>query len=288
MAQVTISGTAGYGYQSTKAASVKASGFGVDTAAITFSASEDIGGGLKAAASMTVAGLERSTSDANGENMTLSLSGGFGQIRMGAIEIGSGIRGLAQAGAPVNNMEGEILPSAADSDIVQYSTPSMGGLVLGASLTEGNDGTGLVNGWGKGLASGQARATTVDAAYTSGPFAAKVDATSYSNGVADSRYRVSASFDLGVAKIGAGYESTKLNAGTNNSYAMFGVNLPMGPVSVGAVFIKADENNVGEDGYSIGASYSLSKRTSIISNYSSYDSGSNSDTKFKTIVYHSF
>jgi len=289
MAQVTVSGTAGYSYQSTETAGAKVSGFGVDTAAITFSASEDIGGGVKATASMTVAGLERSTSDANGENFSLSLTGGFGQIYMGAIEIGSGIRGLAQAGAPVNNMEGEILPSAADSDIVKFTLPKMGGLVLSASLTEGNDGTGLANGFGKGLSSGNARATTVGADYANGPIAAKIDSSSWSNHAAfDSRVRVAASYDLGAAKLGAGYETTDLVNNTTRTYSMFGVTVPMGAVSVGAVFINADENNVKEDGYSVGLSYAFSKRTSLITNYSAWESGASDDTKFKTIIYHNF
>jgi Gram-negative porin len=286
---VTLSGAAIYGYQSTKTAGVTTKGLGVDTAAVTFAAVEDLGGGLKAAASMTVAGMNRSSDAANGENMTLTLSGGFGSIMAGAIEIGSGIRGLAQAGAPVNNLEGEILAAAADSDIVKYTSPAFNGFTLSASLTEGTTTNGLENGFGKGLSTGNAKATTVGVNYANGPLAAALDTSSWKDSTSDNRVRISANYNLGVATVGAGYDSTKLVAGTKTNYTMVGVSAPLGAVTVGAVMVKKDAANVKTDGYSVGAKYAFSKRTSLEASLSKFDGTTAAqDDKFKVLLAHAF
>jgi hypothetical protein len=289
---VTLSGAAVYGYQSTKTAGTTVKGLGTDTAAVTFTAVEDLGGGLKATAQFTAAALQRSDADANGENMTLTLAGAFGSIYGGAIEIGSGIRGLAQAGAPVNNMEGEILSAAADSDIVKYTSPAINGFNFSVSLTEGTTTTGLSNGFGKGMSAGEATAMTYGVNYANGPLAAALDTSSWKDSTSDSRYRVSASYDLGVAKLGAGYESTKAVAGTKTNITMVGVSVPVSAsLSVGAVFITKDAAGVKTDGNSIGAKYSLSKRTYIEGSMSKFDNATTitiRDNKFKVLVGHTF
>lgn len=288
---VTLSGAAIYGFQSTKTAGATTKGFGTDTAAVTFTAVEDLGGGLKATASFTAAALQRSSDAANGENFSLSLSGGFGTLQLAAVEIGSGIRGLAQAGAPVNNMEGEILPSAVDSDLVKYTSPSFNGFTLSASLTEGTTTNGLENGFGKGLSTGNPSTTTVGANYANGPLAAAIDTSDYKNSAtSDSRYRMSASYNFGVARVGAGYESTKALAGTKTNITMLGVSAPVSAaVTVGAVVIKKDAADVKTDGYSVGAKYALSKRTYVEGSLSKFDgTTAEKDSKFKVLVGHTF
>jgi predicted porin len=315
---VTLTGGIAYGYQSTKttadavaagkanitgigapgAAAVaaksneKASGFGMDTAAIKLTVTEDLGGGLKAAGSISAGGLARGNT-VTGEDMSLNLSGGFGSVLVGQIEIGSGIRGLAQAGAPVNNMEGEVLaPASAGTDIVKYTAPAMGGITFSGSLTEA-----------KGIATGLDTATegtsavTVGAAYANGPLSASIDTSSWNSkaaaGAADSRYRLSASYDLGMAKVGAGMENQKLVGGGTNKYTMVGVSAPLGAVTVGAVWVKNDTSaNAGDKtGYSVGASYALSKRTAITANVASWDykeGSSIANTKTTLLLAHSF
>ncbi len=291
---VTLSGALDYGYQSTKAGAtgVTTKGMGVDTSEIYVSMTEDLGGGLKLNARAGIEGLNRTQGFVDGLNHTIGLTGGFGTIYGGAIEIGSGIRGLAQAGAPVNNMEGEILGSAVDSDILKYSSPNISGFVFSGSLTEGNVGVNLANGFGKGLSAGNSRALTVGADYAAGPIKAKLDYTSWKNNAAnDDRFRVAGQYDLGVAKIGAGFESADLVAGGKNKYTMLGVSAPLGAVTVGAVWVKNDNAGAKRVGYSVGASYDLSKRTSVSSSYSSWEATANAaskDNKFKVQLSHSF
>jgi predicted porin len=285
MAQVTLSGGAAYGYQSTKTNSVDAKGFGVDTAAFKMSASEDLGGGMKLSAAIALGGLTRGDTP-TGEDFTIVVSGGFGSVLLGQIEIGSGIRGLAQAGAPVNNMEGEILGAAtAGTDIVKYTAPKMGDFTFSASHTE-------TKGLATGMTTGQSTATTVGVDYASGPIAAKIDSSSWSeNATLDSRYRIAASYDLGVVKVGAGREDITLVSTLHTKYTMFGVSAPLSAnVTVGAVSVKEDIAGVTRSGTSVGASYALSKRTSVSANTASWEiTGQTAKDKKTTILLaHSF
>lgn len=288
---VNLTGAANYGYGSeTKAASgTKTKGFGVDTSEIALKVTEDLGGGLKLSAQMGMEGFARNFAP-NGLDHKISLSGSFGTIYGGAIKIGSGIRGLAQAGAPVNNMEGEILPKARLSDIVGYVSPNMSGFSLSASLTENTD----VPEFSAGMESGKVTAVTVGGAYSAGPIGIKLDTTAWRNTTLaspDKRVRLSGGYDLGVVKLGAGYEDTKAVNGSNTKIAMLGVSAPVGSaLTVGAVVIKKDAAGVKDTGYSVGASYALSKRTSIDTNYSKWSENDApvKGNKFKLLLSHSF
>ena len=284
-AQVTLSGGLAYGYQTEKSNNVTAKGFGVDTAAFTMAASEDLGGGLKLSGAMALGGLTRGDTP-TGENFTMALSGGFGSLLLGQIEIGSGIRGLASAGAPVNNMEGEILAAATTgTDIVKYTAPKMGDFTFSASHTEAK---GLTT----GMSTGMPTAATVGVAYASGPIAASVDTTNWSdNATWDDRYRVSGSYDLGVVKVGAGREALTTLANTDVKLTMFGISAPLSAnVTVGAVSVKEDIAGVTRSGSSVGASYALSKRTSVSANTARWEVTGQTvkDTKTTMLLAHSF
>lgn len=269
---VNLTGEFAYGFQQTTTAGVKAKGFGMDTAAVKVSVTEDLGGGLKAIAAMQLANIARGNT-VGGEDFTMVLAGGFGSILLGQIEIGSGIRGLGQAGAPVNNMEGEILGGAVNGDIVKYATPSFGGFKASVSFVEGIGAPVL--GLGDGMDTGESRSVTLGGEYASGPIAAKIDTTSWSQTPAaagpDSRYRLSGSYDLGVVKLGAGYEDRKNNNSTHIKQSILGVSAPFGPVTVGAVHVTNKTAAGTRKGYSLGASYALSKRTSVIANYAAWE-----------------
>lgn len=273
---VTLSGAIAYGYQSESTgggATVK--GFGVGTAQLKFAATEDLGGGLKLSVATTIGDPIARGDAVTGMDTTMNLSGGFGSLLLGQIEIGSGIRGLAQAGAPVNNMEGEVLGAATKgTDIVKYTAPAMSGFTFSGSLTEA-----------KGLKTGLDAATKGTSAYTigvdyaAGPLKAKLDMTDWNSaaavGKADDRYRIAAQYDFGVAKVGAGYEDQDLVGGGSNKYTMVGVSAPFGALTVGAAWVKNDTSATAgsKTGYTIGASYALSKRTSIDANYANWEQG---------------
>ena len=323
-AQVTITGSVAYGYQTTKTNvtpvvgiyidsagngqagapaagttgntilrsnvtggnGVKASGFGVDTASITIAASEDLGGGLKASGSMTLGGITRGDTP-SGEDFKMVVSGGFGSILLGQIEIGSGIRGLGTAGAPVNNMEGEVLGAATSgTDIVKYTAPKMGAFTVSGSLTE-------AKGLATGLSAGQSSAVTVGVAYAANGLAASLDTTDWdkdSTG-SDSRYRLSAKYDLGAVAIGAGYEDIKMmTSGVKTKYTVMGVSAPMGALTVGFATAKKEVTGAANvTGNTIGLKYALSKRTSVTANTASWKTaGAASETKTSLLLNHNF
>ena len=276
---VSITGEAAFGFQSTTNNEVTTSGFGVDTAAVKFSVTEDLGGGLKLGAAMQLANIARGNA-VGGEDFTMTVAGGFGKVLMGQIEIGSGIRGLAQADAPVNNMEGEILGAATlGTDIIKYYAPAMGPVSLSASWTEEKAlGVGISSATSQG-------AWTVGADYAAGPLAAKIDYSTWNNqnlsAVAlDNRYRVAASYDLGMVKFGAGYEDRKNIASTHTKQSMVGVSAPIGSaLTVGAVYARvAVDGSDDRNGASVGLKYALSKRTSLQANYSSWDDAVTTNT----------
>ena len=290
-AQVTLSGEIAFGYQATSVDGVKKSGFGTDTAAFRMTVSEDLGGGTKATAFISAGGAARGGS-LGGEDMAITVSGGFGKVMLGTIEIGSGIRGLASAGAPVNNMEGEVLSFAANSDIIKYTAPAMGALTLSASLTEGTKLSGdplpdspyltAVAGLGEGMEAGEGRAITVGGDYAAGALAAKLDMSSWTESSKDNRYRIAASYDFGAAKVGAGYEETKYKSGATGTESMFGISAPIGgALSVGAAFTRNDLSTAAKvrEGFTYGLSYALSKRTTWNMNVTSYDATAASTEK---------
>ena len=126
---VTLSGKFGYAYESNKIDGAKANGFGTTDGNVTFSATEDLGGGLKASASMDVKVRGRGASSVDGRDATIALSGGFGTVLVGAIEWGNDVVGMASAGAPTIGLDNDkVLLAGINTDIARYVSPDMGGM----------------------------------------------------------------------------------------------------------------------------------------------------------------
>jgi predicted porin len=195
-AQVSITGEYAYGWNtSNSSAGVEKSGLGVDTSFVKFAASEDLGGGLKAAAEMSLDGFARGT--ATGGDNSLSLTGGFGRIKLandkGADYLSSVIGGIA-------GLDGKVYGGRTVNDSVAYTSPSFGGLTFGLSHTEAESGQGL----GAGAASNNdQRSNTLSASYAAGPLAVTGGFTSWDNqGTAannsKTRVRVKGSYNFGA------------------------------------------------------------------------------------------
>jgi len=297
---VTLSGKFGYAYQSTKsAAGVKANGFGATDGNVTFGALEDLGGGLKAAASMDVRVRGRGNADegvkVGGRDASLSVMGGFGSVMMGAIEAGNGIIGLASAGAPtIGQDNGKTLDAAGNVDIIRYTTSDMGGVKAYVSIIDSVGGPGA-----GGLESTNALrdATQVGMTFGAGPIAAAADYTKFganaAAGVSFGRTRVSGSYDLGMVKLGAGFQNKAKTtaAGAKNNQYMLGVSMPMGNMLLGATYANSKTSGAkASTGYEFGAQYNFSKRTALQTAYLSQKvSGATaSDTALRIRLMHSF
>jgi predicted porin len=293
---VTLSGKFGYAYTANKTAGGdKTNGFGTTDGDVVFAATEDLGGGLKAGASMALKlrGRDNAVSATSGTSTTTTtggngvaltnaasnvvggrdasvfLSGGFGTITAGAIEAGNGIIGRASAGAPtIGQDSGVTLDGAANVDIVTYTTPALAaGLTATVMVIDsiGNPGAdGL-----QAAATTQA-ATVFDLNYANGPVSAGIDTTSFGQNAAastgtDSRVRMSVSYDLGVVKLGAGYQTKKTYAGVKDTQTMVGVSMPAGAWTLGATYAvrNNDVNTSDAKGWELGANYAFSKRTAL-------------------------
>jgi predicted porin len=320
MAQVTVSGKYAVAYQSIEtAAGAKSSGFGTTDGDVVFTAAEDIGAGMKAGASLalklrgrdsavtatttatpapqgvtvatTVSGAAGNT--VGGRDATVYLQGGFGRITMGTVEAANGIIGRASAGAPTIGQDGNVtLDGGANVDMASLSLP-IGAVTATVMLIDsiGNPGTA-----GMQSAAATQDATLIGLAYAAGPISVGLDQTNFGRNAAaatatDTRTRVSASYDLGVARIGAGYQTKETYAGVADNQMMVGVSVPMGAITLGATYASRDNdsNAVDATGYELGANYAFSKRTNLQTAYQSLSVNKGADaTTLRVRLMHSF
>jgi predicted porin len=271
---VTLTGKLGYAYtDNSTATGVKSNGFGMTDGNVTFKAVEDLGGGLKAGVSMDVRVRGRAAAGSvDGRDASIFVGGAFGTVSMGAVEAGNGIIGLASADAPTIGQDGGVtLDAAANVDYIGYYSPNMGGFTAKIVLTDSIGAPGTA---GLESTSPMLDATTLGVAYATGPVSVAADYTSFGlNAVpasVDKRTRISGSYDLGVVKLGAGYQDKSYTAGAtalDNKQYMLGMSAPIGAaLTVGATYARKSMNNVsGMDakGYELGAQYNLSKRTNV-------------------------
>lgn len=284
---VTLSGKLRFAYESAKSEvtatpDVKTSGLRVTDGDFVMTAVEDLGGGMKMTASMAVLSRGRTTAIA-GRDASLTLSGGFGSVMVGAVESGNGIIGLGGVGAPVYGMDGSVIAGASNVDMLRYTTPDLfPGFKAYVSLI---DGVGLAGAGTGGMEAGSTTsqdASQIGATYVDGPVAIAADYTAFgrnsvAGNVPDDRMRLSASYDLGVAKLGFGYESRDTTAAANNNTkdTIVGVSVPMGALTFGLNYARSKtEGGVAVKGFDLGVKYDLSKRTYIAAAYQSVDNAS--------------
>ncbi len=220
MAQVTISGKYGVAYINNKGAvasnaitnsTANNSGISTTDGDVVFTATEDMEGGMKAGASMAVRVRGRAATAAdtvNGRDASVFLQGGFGRVTLGAVEAGNGIIGRASAGAPVIGQDnGVTLDGGTNVDMASLSLPLASGLTATAMLIDSVGAPGA-----SGL---EGHSATMDAkllglAYAAGPVSFGIDYTAFGQNAAaasstEKRTRISASYNLGGANVGAGY-----------------------------------------------------------------------------------
>jgi hypothetical protein len=308
MAQVTVSGTYNFGHESVTSqatnsagAKTKVSGLRTFGGNIRFTAAEDLGAGLKASASIQFGVNGRAadaTTSANGttptdakvltssgsriaqEDASITLSGGFGAITAGAVEAGNGIVGLGQAGAPVrglhnsyNSATGSVLVGAGTIDLVQYTSPTFSGVTVRAQMY---DSVGAPGVGGTEATGSLAKGNVIGVRYAAGPLTVDADSTKQKLNAAvttttKTRTRVSAQYNLGVARVGFGQETRKTFAGVKTTETIMGVAVPMGAITLGAT---AGSSKVGTaakaSGTEFGVKYDLSKRTSVAAQMGSF------------------
>jgi len=303
-AQVSITGNYTYGWNTKiDSAGAETSGLGVDTSFVKFAASEDLGGGLKVAAEMSLDGIPRGGNTTGGDN-SLTLSGGFGKIKLanekGADYLGSVIGGI-------NGLDDKVFGGRTINDSIAYTSPSFGGVTIGLSHTENTSQQGL--GFGSASNNDQ-RSNTLSLSYAAGPLSVTGGFTSWDNQGAlatsgtfsgtskdrsKSRVRAKGSYDFGAFTLGAGVVQVQRNEGTY-AESIIAVTAPLGALTLGfdvGTSQRKDSTiaagDVSKSGYGIHAEYALSKRTSLIGAYTNWDEAKTQRASLtELLISHSF
>jgi predicted porin len=312
-AQATITGTYAFGYSSSTGGGVAgASGLGTDTSDVNFAASEDIGGGMSASAKMGISGAHRGNAVV-GNTATVGLKNASFGLTLGTVESTNGLLAIGSSGASGFGLDGKNISGSANIDLLSLSFPVSAALTVGATYVDrGNSATGVGTGLGVG-SSGAADAQPsfgLSVTYAAGAIAAKADYTTWtkqdetstipSTLVNKSRVRLSGAYDLGVARLSAGYSQFERTTSITTKETLLGVKVPMGAVTLGLDYAIGQVTNQDDTtGFSFGAGYDLSKRTNVgmsIANYKARTgAGANSGAAatentnlFRVLVAHSF
>jgi predicted porin len=267
MAQVTVSGAMEVGYASVeKSATWKQTGLNAadsgsmtGTPNITISASEDLGGGLKAAATIQKV-LEQTGAEAGDFKVAkVAISGGFGTIALGrdsdaAQEAGGSYRFFGDIG------RASLRDGTWETNTIQYTSPSFSGFTVGVFAQMQGDTAANTD---------AADASSVIIKGSMGPLALGLSTQKYNTTGADNnddtRNNVSASYDFGMAKVGAAYFTFKDKSAAETT-KMTGIHFAV-PVS-SALSVGIAQNQYKDDADKattthLAAKYVLSKRTSL-------------------------
>ena len=283
-----MTGSLGFGYTQTALAAASGgtgaitSGFGNDDSSLYFGVSEELDGGLKISGSLGV-GTGVSGAATTGKDVYVKLSGGFGEVQIGSVRGASYLSGgVAGVGAAYNSgLNGTVLPGRSVRDQISWSFPVANGLK--ASVNAEEDDTAI----GAGTAGDAQRRTTYSLTYAAGALTVTGGYRSYdaqgtgtSETLYASRTTAAASYDMGVAKLGFGVENYTAPYGNTRNNTLVGLNVPLGALSIGAQLATnttagsaTAANNQTLNAALLAASYSLSKRTTLIAEYVQSDVG---------------
>ena len=318
-AQATMTGNITFGwYQTTSSTGVQSSGFGNDGNSLTFSMTEELDGGNSITGSTGIDIGDQSGTAAASRDISLSLKtatmGTFGfktakggdYLSNGIAAVGSDFETDLTSGT--SSFTGPF-STRAPQDSLTWAFPLTSELTISYSYTEpvtdGGIGTGAGGSGGSGATADYQRYNQYSLTYKSGPLVADVgyrtfDQANSATGNSATRNRGSASYDMGVAKIGAGWSQTYTTYGAATTDTLVGVSIPLGQLTLSAQMgnrTKSGNASANSDtvasGRIIHAQYALSKRTYLNAGYKSYDvpyynTATSTPTLFYTTIGHNF
>ncbi|MBI5890234.1 MAG: porin [Nitrosomonadales bacterium] len=273
---------------------------GLSSSRIGVTSAEDLDNGMKAVVKVEYS-LDAQQSDGVGaaRQEMLALAGGFGTVATGYLQTTGydwAVKFDPTSGSAVSPLQsmtkgqflvGSAAVAARAPRALAYISPDLGGVVVAVNYTTSFDNVygnlTLPSGTTAGL---KTTATLVSATYTGGPLAVGGVYAGTSNdstgAVKRTDVALGGSYDLGVAKLLATYQTTKTDAsgdaGNTNKAMSFGVVAPVGPGAVAFSYAKntiatttADDNG---SGMTLAYLQGLSKTTTA---YVAYHKVSNSN-----------
>lgn len=274
---------------SNSASQVKLDSGGVSQSRFGFKGSEDLGGGLKANFLLEQGfnlddGTQAAANQMFSRQAYVGFSGGFGEVKLGKVfSAYDDISGMTNAAfdsalSPQNNVWASTGYQGNPANTLYYASPAFSGFSGALSYSLGENKTTTVD---------AGAVTSFHAKYEGGPiYAGLAYQTEKANGAATSVAftRLNASYDFGVAKALVGYGRTKDAAfgatagvatpGAEVTEWQLGADVPVtAALTVSGGIARSADNVIAGDavrkGYSLAASYSLSKRTSVYTGYQS-------------------
>lgn len=251
------------------------------TSRLGFRGIEDLGGGMKAG--FWLEGQVDTDTGGTGFNFqrraTVSLIGGFGELRLGrdftptysnwgAAEV-FGYVGVATTANLRGGFLGQdsIATAVRTNNQIMYFLPAMGGLY-------GSINVGAGEGTGDKYVGGRL-------GYAAGPFNVGAAYGKSERGVSEiETTNFSASFNMGFATLFGGYEKsdyTRPGSSSDIDLMTVAITMPMGNGLLKAQYTKADSSNANYDAtmFGLGYVYNLSKRTSLYTSYGKINNDGN-------------
>ncbi|MEX1167615.1 MAG: porin [Hydrogenophaga sp.] len=265
-----------------KGVSAELTSGGVSGSRLGFKGTEDLGGGLKANFLLehgfnVDTGTQRTAGSSFDRQAYVGLSGGFGEVKLGNVytaydDISGNTNPVFDSvlAPTIVWAEASTGYNSNPTNNLYYATPSMGGVsaALSANLKEGGESVSAFN-----------------VTYNGGPVYAGV---AYQKEGETKFTRLNGSYDLGAAKLLAGYGNVKAGSAKTTDLT-FGADVPLSAnltLSAGYASSKAD----GEErasGLGLGAAYSLSKRTTVYGGFLD-TKNAGPDTRYGVGVKHAF
>ena len=292
---VSLTGLVGAAAQSFDSNVGRQRGITLTDATIRVGVTEDLGSGLKAEAAIQFdESSEQFAKALNRRNSSISLTGGFGQVRFDNTRSSNLLtRGMvAPSNLYLGIYDGSGVITRSPVDALTYGM-KFGDFTGSVQYVEGGSTV-----QSDGIVNAPVKVGVLNVGYAKGPIAAGLAVKAYSfrtnlgyTPERKNRLEAFATYDLGVAKFGVGYDGANVGAPNTAAYTdaaawAVGVSAPLGPVTIGANYAKRDANKVTE----LAANYALSKRTSFNASLGrqTANKGTDNGNQYRLGVYHSF
>ncbi len=261
---VTIYGVADAVIHKDKGVSLKMTSGGVSGSRLGFKGTEDLGGGLKATFKLEQ-GIDLTNGDqkvagkAFNREATVGLAGGFGEVRFGRMS--TAFDEFAGATNPVfdsvlspTNVFVGYTTDRIDQGIY-YASPSFGGFSAAAS-------------YNLEQVPGSQNVLSLAANYEAGALALGVVYQDEGDAADETHTRFNGSYNFGSFKLMGGYEMVDI-AGVDTKQYTIGADMPLASNLVLSAGIASSKTDGAKrvTGYSVGAAYLLSKRTTVYGGY---------------------